>query len=213
MVARIKELAKSAGCSEVVKWNVSDALKRSAPYAIRLPDGWTLTSSGRKHVKDLGVIPVTKSPKLVAQATQLRAEAAQLRDPHTRAFIEESISALEGGLFRSAVVLSWAGAVALLYDHVMANCLADFNKEAVRRDPKWKDAKIKDDLARMKESDFLDLIGSPPLSILSKNVKEELKNNCLGLRNASGHPSSIKFGESKVAAHLEILILNVFSKF
>ena len=65
----------------------------------------------------------------------------------------------------------------------------------------------------MKESDFLDIIGSPPLSILGQNTKEELKNNCLKLRNACGHPGSLAIGENKVAAHLEVLMLNIFSKF
>jgi hypothetical protein len=65
----------------------------------------------------------------------------------------------------------------------------------------------------MKESDFLDIIGSPPISLVGKNVKEELKNNCLRLRNACGHPSSLQIGENRVSAHLEVLILNVFAKF
>jgi hypothetical protein len=65
----------------------------------------------------------------------------------------------------------------------------------------------------VKEADFLDIIGSPPLSIIGKNLKEELKNNCLKLRNACGHPSSLQIGENKASAHLEVLILNIFSKF
>jgi hypothetical protein len=46
----------------------------------------------------------------------------------------------------------------------------------------------------------------------AKNVKEELQN-CLKLRNACGHPSSLKVGASRVAAHIEILIQNVFAQF
>ena len=109
--------------------------------------------------------------------------------------------------------LSWVGAVGLMYNHVITKDLASFNAEAQRRDPKWKAAQTPDDLARMKEGDFLDIIATQPLSIIGKNVKEELKNNCLQLRNACGHPSSLVIGENKVAAHLEILILNVFSRF
>lgn len=212
-VKTIRSLGRNAGLIEVLRWNISDALGRSKGLAIRLPEGWALTSRGKDHVRALGVVPSGRSPKAVNQAAQLRAQLTKIRDADTKAFVEESIVAFETGLLRACVVLSWSGAVSLLYDHVMALCLTDFNVEAGKRHPKWKEAKIKDDLARMKEADFLDIIGAPPLSVIGKSLKEELKNNCLQLRNACGHPSSLQFGESKVAAHLEILILNVFAKF
>jgi len=211
-VKSIRASAQGAGFPEASKWNISETLKRAGSLAIRLPDGWILTAAGRKHVDGLGVVPAKKSiaPKIVAQVAQLRAEIARTSNSDTRAFVEEAITALEVGLFRSSVVLSWAGAMSLLYDNVMSSCLADFNAEAKRRDSKWKNAKIKDDLGRMKESDFLDVVGSPPISMISKNLKEELKTNCLSLRNACGHPSSPRIGENRVSAHLEILILNLF---
>lgn len=68
-----------------------------------------------------------------------------------------------------------------------------------------------DGLARMKEHDFLDVLHA--IGVLGKNVKQELQNNCLQLRNSCGHPNNFKVGEHRVAAHIEILILNVFSKF
>lgn len=214
-VKAIKELAKEAGCPEALRWNISDSLKRAKGLTIRLPDGWVLTVAGRKYVESLAVLPKSGAPasKVVAQVTQLRREIVTVSNSDTRAFVDEAITALETGLFRSSVVLSWAGSMSLLYDNVMARCLADFNQEASRRDAKWKNAKIKDDLGRMKESEFLDIIGSPPISIISKNLKEELKTSCLALRNACGHPSSLKIGESRASAHLEILILNVFAPF
>jgi hypothetical protein len=127
--------------------------------------------------------------------------------------LEEAITCFESALYRACVVLSWIGALGLLYNHVITKYIVSFNAEALRRDPKWRAAQTPDDLARMKEGDFLDIIAMPPLSIIGKNVKEELKNNCLQLRNACGHPNSLVIGENKVAAHLEILILNVFSRF
>jgi len=62
----------------------------------------------------------------------------------------------------------------------------------------------------MREKDFLQILQS--LSVVGKNVREELEN-CLRLRNACGHPSSLKISENRVAAHIEMLILNVFSRF
>jgi hypothetical protein len=89
--------------------------------------------------------------------------------------------------------------------------LKEFNAEAVVRNPKWKHAKTTDDLGLMKEDAFLDVLQK--ISVIGKNVKQELKDSCLKLRNGSGHPNSLTFGENRVASHVELLMLNVFSKF
>ena len=62
----------------------------------------------------------------------------------------------------------------------------------------------------MKEANFLNVIEH--LSIIGKNVKQELET-CLKLRNSCGHPNTLKIGDSRVASHMEILVLNVFSVF
>jgi hypothetical protein len=48
--------------------------------------------------------------------------------------------------------------------------------------------------------------------MIGKNVKQELEA-CLKLRNACGHPNSLKIGSHKVAAHLETLALNVYATY
>lgn len=116
----------------------------------------------------------------------------------------------EHKLYRSAVVLSWLGALALIFDHVVAHKLTEFNTEATHRNAKWKPAKNEDDLARMKEHDFLQLL--PAISVVGKSVKDELES-CLALRNGCGHPNSLQLAEHRVAAHIEVLLLNVFEKF
>jgi hypothetical protein len=85
-----------------------------------------------------------------------------------------------------------------------------FNVVAGRRDPKWRQAKNRDDLAGMKEYDFLQVLAA--ISLIGKSVKTELET-CLRLRNGCGHPNSLKIGENRVAAHLETLIQNVFEVF
>jgi hypothetical protein len=97
--------------------------------------------------------------------------------------------------------------VSVLYRHVLSNCLPAFNTEATRRDAKWKTAKNADDLALMKEHDFLNVLEA--ISVVGKSVKLELQN-CLTLRNGCGHPNSFKVGPNRVAAHIETLVLNVF---
>jgi len=212
-VVDIKRLGRNAGLVEIFKWNVSDTLRRAKGLAIRVPEGWVLTSKGKDHIRGLGLLPGKKSVQSLRFAASLRKEIKKIIDPDTVAFLDEAVICFEANLYRSAVVLSWVGAMSLLQDQIMKHHLGVFNAEAQRRDSSWKTAKAKDDLSRMKESDFLDLIGSPPVSLIGKNVKEELKNNCLQLRNACGHPNSLKLGENRVAAHIEVLILNVFSKF
>ena len=88
--------------------------------------------------------------------------------------------------------------------------LAALNAEAAKRDAKWKPAKTADNLGKMKEATFLEITES--VGMIGKNVKQELEA-CLKLRNACGHPNSLKIGPNKVAAHLETLALNVYALF
>ena len=162
----------------------------------------------------LGMLAKHRTEDL-AQSTKdtlvdLRNHLTTIQNTDAVRFVEEAISCLENKLYRATVILSWVGAVSLLYDYVVQNRLSDFNAEATRRDNKWRPARNADDLARMKEYDFLEMLEA--LSIVGKNVKQELRN-CLQLRNACGHPNSLAVSQNRTAAHLETLILNVFSKF
>lgn len=100
--------------------------------------------------------------------------------------------------------------MSVLYDHVVANHLSAFNMEATRRDAKWRTARTADDLAHMKEHDFLQVLEF--ISVIGKSVKGELES-CLKLRNGCGHPNSLQIAENRVAGHIETLVLNVFSVF
>lgn len=206
-VKEIKQIAWDAGLRAADKWNVSAILRNSGGQAIRTTDGWELNAAGRVAVAD--VLGVQPPGPVGTAATSLRKQLSKLA-ADTAVFVDEAIGCLDHKLYRAAVVLSWVGAVDLLYQHVVANHLAAFNAEAVRRDLKHRPTKNKDDLARMKESDFLDILVA--ISIVGKNVKEELKKR-LDFRNACGHPNSLKLGETMVASHIELLILNVYSVF
>ena len=207
-VKEIREIARSGGLGAALKWNVSALLSGSGGKAIHTGDGWELNADGVTHVSKLiSRLPQSAPSKI---ASSLRSNLAKIKDPQTAAFVEEAIRCFEAKLYRAAVVLSWVGAVAVLYKYVISHHLADFNAEAKRRDSRWKDAKIVDDLALMKESHFLDVLQA--ISIIGKSVKQELEKR-LELRNGCGHPNSLTIGEHIVSAHLESIILNVFSKF
>lgn len=205
-VATIRDLAVSNGLRGAKDWNVSQILSR-LDGAVRLRDGWDITTEGRSNLATLGV--GNTSPTQTLQPT-LRSYAATITDVKIKAFVNETIGALEFKLYRAAVVLSWVGAVSVLYEVVLSSYLDAFNVEAMHRLPKWKSATTRDDLSRMKEYDFLQVINS--ISIIGKNTKDELEQ-CLKLRNTCGHPNSHVVGEHRVSSHVETLVLNVFSKY
>lgn len=205
----IKDRAAEAGFRVPSKWNISYLLGKSEGKAIRVPDGWELGEAGKLHLRTLGVSNV--SPAAMQVAVDLRAHLEEISDAQTKVFVEEAISCHEAQLYRSAAVMAWLGAMDVLHKHVHSNHLAAFNAEATKvLGKKWKVAKTTDDLGRMSEGDFLDRIAA--LSIISKNVKTELKG-CLDRRNGCGHPNSYKISVNQSAAHIETLLLNVFQKF
>jgi hypothetical protein len=206
---QIQEIGSSNGLRECKKWNVSDILCKSKGKAASIKEGWIITTSGKDYLKKQSIL-TDKFSTIKNDISDLRSHLVTIKNPHTLSFIEEAIFCLEANQNRAAIVYSWIGAVAVLYDHVVNHHLTAFNVEALKRDAKWKTAKSTDDLTRMKEFDFLNVLEA--ISVIGKNVKQELQQG-LQLRNSCGHPNSLKIGIRKVAAHIEILILNVFSKF
>ena len=204
----VRELAVSSGLRTAAKWNVSDYLSKCKPYAVRTNGGWELTGAGKTKVAEL-VGPHLPSPTTLG-VSALRNHLPSIPDPYTRSFVEEAIRCFETRLFRAAIVFSWVGAVSVLHNHVQKGNLAAFNVEASKRDAKWKPAVTSDDIGRMKEHDFLQILCA--ISVIGKNVKDELEV-CLKLRNGCGHPNSLQVGEHKASAHVETLIQNVFSKY
>lgn len=206
-VSKISSLADSAGLRAMRKWNVSAILGASKGKAIRT-SGWELTDAGKTYLRDLGVSTI--SPAAMQVAIDLRKHLSNISDEQTRNFVEEAIKCHEAGLYRSAIVMSWLGAVDILQKYVHKNRLSDFNTEASRVSGRWRVAVSQDDIGKMSEGDFLDRIEA--LSIIGKNVKAQLKG-CLDLRNGCGHPNSLRVSVNKSAAHIETLLQNVFEKF
>lgn len=207
-VEEIKKLASDAGLRAARSWNISALLGGSRGKAIRAASGWELTASGKKVVLTIAGPLAGFSPP--AAAVSLRAHLAKIVNSDTAAFVEEAILCFEAKHYRAATVLSWVGALSVLYSHIIAHHLTAFNIEALKRDAKWRAAVVVDDLTRMKERDFLDVLEA--ISVIGKSVKKELIG-CLDLRNGCGHPNSLKIGEARVSALIEILMLNIFSRF
>lgn len=205
----IRSTAAQNGLRIPNSWNLSSILGRSEGRAVRVPLGWEITELGEAHLREIGVSEISTAALQVA--ADLRALAARIPSEQTREFVDEAIHCHEAGFYRSAIVMSWLGAVAVMYNSVHKFHLQSFNQEAKRVfGDKWKPAVTTDDIAIMKESDFLDRLVS--ISIIGKSVKEELKV-CLGRRNACGHPNSVRVGANQSAAQLEMLLKNVFQVF
>ncbi len=199
--------AREAGCN-MNNWNVGDILAKAKGITIHLLAGYEVSEKGHARLEQLGV---SKLPAAAAKVAQdLRKHVTNIKDDTTRAFVEEAIKCHELALYRSAIVMSWIAAVAVLQQEVVAKHLAAFNAEAARINYKWKAASTTDDIGKMTEADFLDRLEN--IKVIGKNVKAQLVS-ALNLRNGCGHPNSLKVGPNAVAAHVEMLLLNVFDKF
>lgn len=207
--ALLRDQAAEHGFKIPKSWNVSWILKRSNGLAVRSKQGWEISHSGIEHLVKKG-ISLTEPGARAEVREDLRKLLERVSSSETKEFVRESVEAFEVGLYRSAVVMSWLSAIDTLYETVLTHHLSQFNNEAQRVDKKWKYASSKDDLARMKEFDFLDRLAA--ISVIGKNVKAELQD-CLKRRNACGHPNSYKLRENAVAHHIETLILNVLEPF
>jgi hypothetical protein len=211
-VTEIKRIATEAGLHEVATWNITDVLNKSKGLAAHVSKGWVLTSSGKVQTeKEFGLSSLKQKP--IPVLDKLRKAISGISNADTIAYVNESLSCFEAGYYRASVVLSWMGAISLIQDYVLNKNLAEFNAEATRRSARWRPINTKDGFGRMDEGEFLDILADPSVGVFGKNVKEELKNHCLALRNACGHPNSLKIAEQRVASHLEVLVLNVFTKF
>lgn len=210
-VKDINYLGSEAGLTEIYTWQAGAILNNNKKrgLAVHLKKGWILTDKGKRYLtKDLNID--IKSKRVAETATSLRNLLNDITDVNTKDFLSEAVSCFESKNFRAAVVLSWVGAMSVLQNHVAQNYLTKFNSEATRRNAKWKNAMNAEDLTRMKEKDFLNILVE--LSIIGKGVKGQLEHS-LKLRNSCGHPCTLEIGENTVASHIEILIKNVFQKF
>jgi hypothetical protein len=204
----IKRIAKENGWRAGAKSNPSDFLKLKKEHCVALPHGWELTGPGRKFLEQEGLI--SSEGVLTPVTEQLDRYLLDIQDTQKASFIAEAVGCVKNKQPRAAIVLSWVGAVYLLYSHVIATKLIEFNAEVRRRWPKTKDACDIDDLSRMKESDFLSVIEH--LGIVSRAEAKEL-SGCLDRRNTAGHPNSHIFEEVTVGHHIQTLVTTVFLKF
>lgn len=205
----IRKKAYDLGYRKISKWNISDILSRTNGRAVNTKDGWEITKRGRDRLGEIGFD--LSRPRKLAVAHQLRECIARTHDSQIRSFIIEAITCFEYGLFRSAIIMSWIGAIAILRDEVRKRHIEEFNKFIRERSKSKKDqVNFSRYLDQVRDSEFVDILFG--ISMIDKSVQVKLKH-CLDNRNQCSHPNNLCIGENTVASHLEILILNVYDHY
>ncbi len=206
------------GFRAITQWNLSDVLKSAANegQVAQLAHGWKLLTPGLKAIAS-HYNP--EAPMVAETRHSLKSHLAKISNEQRRAFVEEAIRCFDAKAYRSAVVLSWVGAAHILQEHIVANHIGDFNAAGLARMARaasngktWSFTPVRTikDFGTMGEADLLQL--SQDASILHKAEKKILQDR-LDLRNQCGHPNPLIVAEHAVASHLEILMLNVYSKY
>jgi len=206
--AYIKLICRNHGASDAEKWNIPAFLKPAQEdgRVKKIDASWSLTAKGRIWLAEGGVMG---DSVVIRKRDEIRKCLVNITNPQTRQFVAEAILCVEAGALRASVMMAWIGAVSILYDHVFNGHLAAFNTDAPSV-VKCQPIVNVDDFSKMREADFLKVLEH--IHVIGQNEKSQLET-CLDWRNSSGHPNEAVIGEHMVAAHIEILINTVYSKF
>lgn len=190
-------------------WNFSSILDRLSreQLVVLVLKHWTISAEGLTKLVEIGASRRVATAKAISG---LRNFAGKLTDIILRDFVEETIGCLEQQFYRSAIVLSWSGAIWVLQQYVLKKKLNEFNAAGVARFPGFKKVQTEESFGRLQERDILQLLED--IHVIGKSLKGVLIQR-LDLRNTCGHPNTVKVSESTAASHVELLIENVFLRF
>ena len=139
---------------------------------------------------------------------------SKIADSSQRNFLAEAVACLGVDSRRATILMTWAGAVAHLYDYILSDGkrLAGFNLALSKRTDKYSKLTISayDDLTEMPESIFIEVCRSA--KIISNDVRKILDEK-LGIRNTCAHPSGVEVHRTKVINFIEDLVDNTIVKY
>ena len=204
---QIRDRMKSTRIKRADRINVSDVLARAGHYAHN-PNGsgWSLTPSGRNHIRELLELPATDIEKQ-QDVSKLQTVVSGISDPVIRDYVGESLICLQHGALRACVVFAWTGAIRVVHERMLAGNHAALNCALKRHDPKARDVSQVDHFSYVK--DKTTLLAAQDLGIFDKAQKDTLEED-LNLRNRCGHPGNYKPGEKKVSSFIEDLVTIAF---
>jgi DNA-binding MarR family transcriptional regulator len=208
----IRQGLKSARVKGWNKANVADVLNKCGALVDTAGvDGrkrlWSLTDSGREHIRDLLGLPDT-DVEIEHDVGTLESLVKTLSEEDVRDYLAEALKCLQVGSLRACVVFVWSGAIRELQKKIHSHEAAGVNAAIQKHDPKGRTVKSLDDFAHIKDS--LSLLAAKELGIIDKNEKDALVE-CLNLRNRSGHPGKYKPGAKKVSAYVEDITSILFT--
>ena len=211
-VDEARQALKSTRAKRWAKVNVADVLSKSGPLVDtsglqgkkRL---WSLTESGREHVRILLGLPKA-DVEVEHDVGTLEDVVAKVTDADVRDYLEEAVKCLQVGSLRACTVFVWVAAIRTIQSSMMAKAPAAVTAALQRHDPKARPIKSLDDFAHVKDATAL--LAAKDLSILDKNQKDTL-TEALNLRNRCGHPGKYRPGVKKVSAFVEDITSIVFA--
>jgi len=136
--------------------------------------------------------------------TELEHLLVKVKDKEERDYLLEGIKCLKANALRAGVIFIWTAAVYKIQKKCIQETLLSINKELQLIQKGSKEIRVFDDFEFIKDSILIEL--ACRLKIIDKYKKEELKNNCLGLRNKCGHPSRYKPKGQKIKSFVEDII-------
>lgn len=204
---QIRDRMKSTRIKRADRINVSDVLARAAHYAHNPNSGgWSLTPSGRNHIRELLGLPATDIEKQ-QDVGKLQTVVSGISDPVIRDYVGESLICLQYGALRACVVFAWTGAIRVVHERMLTGNHAALNSALKKHDPKARDVSQVDHFAYIK--DKTTLLAAQDLGIFDKAQKDTLEED-LNLRNRCDHPGNYKPGEKKVSSFIEDLVTIAF---
>lgn len=216
--SRIRDKGLMIGFRKISKWNLTDVLGKAAKddQVAQLTNGWKLLSPGMTRIERY----YKSEGAMISEVRHaLRGHLASISNEQRRLFVNEAIKSFDVKAYRAAVVLSWVGAVHILQEYIALNHVKAFNDAGIARQTKaaarginytFLPVRTTKDFGVIGESDMLQLCQDA--GILHKAEKQLLQDR-LDLRNQCGHPNPITIAEHTVAHHIEILMLNVYSRY
>lgn len=208
----IRQGLKTARVKGWAKVNVADVLNKAGPLVdtkglAKKRRLWTLTDSGREHVRDLLGLPAA-DPEIEHDVGTLQGLVSAVADDDVRGYLEEGVKCLQVGALRACVVFLWTAAIRTIQAAALARGSAAVTAAIQRHDPKARAVGRLDDFAHVKDATLL--LAAKDLGVIDKNEKDTLTES-LNLRNRSGHPGKYRPGVKKVSAFVEDVTSIVFS--
>lgn len=135
----------------------------------------------------------------------------KLKDLDEIDYLLEGIDCFRNGSLRAGVIFIWSSALKNIRKQILdIETLKKINEELNNIDSRAKNIKNIDSFEYIKDETTIHL--AEKVGVFSKFEKNELINNCLGLRNKCGHPSNYKPEIQRVKSFVEEVLNMIYKK-